>query len=87
MISTITATQVYKAVSPIIRKNITHLFIYRLRNHADLEAIIKEMSAIYDKKDIATNVPWSNWRTMLIPLYQCYAENENVCLCKILPNS
>ena len=50
MISTITATQVYKGVSPVIRKNITHLFIYRLRNYGDLEAIVQERSAIYDKK-------------------------------------
>ena len=28
MISTITSTQVYKAISNIIRKNMTHLFIY-----------------------------------------------------------
>ena len=52
MISTITATQVYTAVSPVIRKNITHLFIYRLRNYGDLEAIIEEMSAIYGKKTL-----------------------------------
>ena len=52
MISTITATQVYKAVSPVIRKNMTHLFIYRLRNYADLQAIIEEMSAVYDPKII-----------------------------------
>jgi GTPase SAR1 family protein len=52
MISTITSTQVYKAISPIIRKNMTHLFIYRLRNYADLEAIIEEMSAVYDKKTL-----------------------------------
>ena len=45
----ITAKQVYKAVSPIIRKNITNLLIYNLGNYADLEAIIEEMSAIYDK--------------------------------------
>ena len=25
----------------------THLFIYRLRNYADLQAIIEEMSAVY----------------------------------------
>ena len=50
MISTLTATQVYKAVSPVIRKNMTHLFIYRLRNYADLQAIIEEMSAAYDPK-------------------------------------
>ena len=50
MISTITATQVYKAVSPVIRKNMTHLFIYRLRNYADLQAIVEEMSAVYSPK-------------------------------------
>ena len=31
-ISTITSTQVYKVISPIVRKNMTHLFVYRLRN-------------------------------------------------------
>ena len=36
MISTITSTQVYKQISPIIRKNITHLFIYILRNYGYL---------------------------------------------------
>ena len=52
MISTITSTQIYKGVSPIIRKNMTHLFIYRLRNYGDLEGIIKELSAVYDKKTL-----------------------------------
>ena len=50
MISTITSTQVYKQISPIVRKNMTHLFIYRLRNYGDLEAIVEELGAIYDKK-------------------------------------
>ena len=50
MISTTTATQIYKGVSPVIRKSMTHLFIYRLRNYGDLESIVEEMSAIYDKK-------------------------------------
>ena len=52
MISTITATQVWKAISPVIRKNVTHLFVYRLRNYADLEGVIEELSAIYDKKTL-----------------------------------
>ncbi len=52
MISTITSTQVYKAISNVVRKNMNHLFIYRLRNYADLEAIIEEMSAVYDKKTL-----------------------------------
>ena len=52
MISAITATQVWKAISPVIRKNVTHLFVYRLRNYSDLEGIIEELSAIYDKKTL-----------------------------------
>ena len=50
MISTITPTQVYKQISPIVRKSMTHIFIYRLRNYGDLEATAEEMSAIHDKK-------------------------------------
>ena len=52
MISTITPTQVLKQISPIARKNMTHLFIYRLRNYGDLEAIVEELGAIYDKKTL-----------------------------------
>ena len=47
-ISTITATQVYKAISPIIRKNITDLYIFRLRNQADMQAWLEETEAIYE---------------------------------------
>ena len=52
MISTITSTQVYKAISNVVRKNMTHLFIYRLRNYSDLEAIVEELGAVYDKKTL-----------------------------------
>ena len=52
MISTITSTQVYKPILPIVRKNMTHLFIYKLRNYGGLEAIVEELSAIYDKKTL-----------------------------------
>ena len=56
MISIITSTQVYKQISPIVRMSITNRFICRLRNYGDLKYIIEEVSAIYNKKDIATNV-------------------------------
>ena len=49
-ISTTTSTQVYTAISPHVRKRLTHLFVFRLRNAADLEAWIEELSAVYDKK-------------------------------------
>ena len=52
MISTITATQVYKVISPIVRKNVTDLIIFELRNYADLEGIVEEVSAVADKKTI-----------------------------------
>ena len=56
MISTITSTQVYKQIAPIVKKNMTHLFIYRLKNYNDPESTVEELSAIYDKKDTATNI-------------------------------
>ena len=49
-ISTITSTQVYKVISPIVRKTLTHLFVFRLRNAADSEAWIEELSDVHDKK-------------------------------------
>ena len=64
-ISTITATQVFNALSPIIRKNITELYVYRLRNYRDLETLIEELSALYPKKtllelyNLATSEPHS----------------------------
>ena len=51
-ISTITSVQGYKKINNVIRKNATQLYIFRLRNRSDLEAILDEMSAIYDKKTI-----------------------------------
>ena len=65
MISTITATQKFSAIHPIIRVNATELYVYRLRNYKDLETFIDEVSAVYDKKtllevySIATSEPHS----------------------------
>jgi hypothetical protein len=50
--STITATQKFAAIHPIIRVNATDLFVYRLRNYRDLETFIEEVSAVYDKKTL-----------------------------------
>jgi hypothetical protein len=52
MISTITSTQVFNALSTIIRKNITQLYVYKLRNYKDLEAVLEELSALTDKKTL-----------------------------------
>ena len=64
-ISTITATQKFASIAPIIRVNATELYCYRLRNYKDLEALIEEVSAIAEKKTImaiynmATSEPYS----------------------------
>ena len=52
MISTITSTQVYKQISPIVRTSMAHLFIYGLRNFGDLEPIVEELSAVRGKKTL-----------------------------------
>ena len=65
MISTITATQTFSAIHPIIRVNATELYVYRLRNYKDLETFIEEVSAVADKKtlmelyNMATSEPYS----------------------------
>ena len=51
--STITSSQVFtSAIGPIIRKNITDFYIFRLRNYRDHEAWLEELSAVYDKKTL-----------------------------------
>ena len=52
MISSITATQQFNAIHPIIRVNATELYVYRLRNYKDLETFVDEVSAVYDKKTL-----------------------------------
>ena len=66
-ISVITATQVFNALHPIIRKNATDLYVYKLRNNKDLESLIEELSALAQKKvllelySLATTEPYSFW--------------------------
>ena len=66
-ISTITATQVLVALSPVIRKNATEMYIYKLRNYRDLESLIEELAALAPKKIIlqmyntATEEHYSFW--------------------------
>ena len=65
MTSTITATQKFNSLHPIIRVNATELYVYRLRNQKDLDTFIEEVSAVLDKKtllelyNIATSEPYS----------------------------
>jgi GTPase SAR1 family protein len=64
-ISTIVATQKYRALSPLIRVNATALVVFRLRSEQELLAIVEEISAVYPKDVIvrmlrqATEEPYS----------------------------
>jgi len=64
-ISTITSTQKYNVIAPIVRINATQLYVFKLRNYKDLEAIVEELSAVADKKTLleiyhtATSEPFS----------------------------
>ena len=64
-ISTVVATQKFRAISPIIRVNATALVIFRLRSEQELLAIVEEISAVYSKDTIiqlirrATEEPYS----------------------------
>lgn len=48
-ISTLVSTQAYRSLHPIIRLNAVELFIFRLRNFKDIEAVIEETSALVEK--------------------------------------
>ena len=69
MISTIASTQVYKQTSPIVKKSMTHLFIYRLRNYGDLESIV-------NCKRIKCDLWWK--KTTLLQIYhEAVSEDHN----------
>ena len=50
--STITATQKFSSIAPIIRVNASELYVYRLRNYKDLETFIDETSAVANEKTL-----------------------------------
>ena len=51
-ISTITSTQKYYVIAPIVRINQTNLITFRLRNYKDLESIVEELSALAPKSTL-----------------------------------
>ena len=67
MISSFILTQKLRLAGSILRVNAQALVVFRLRNRLELDAIIEELSAVYDKKtlmemyQIATVEPYSFW--------------------------
>jgi len=64
-ISTICSIQKWKSLANIVRVNCTEIYVYRMRNQNDLESLLEELSALYDKQtllqiyNIATSDPYS----------------------------
>ena len=52
MISTSTSSQKIRAIGNIIRINVTELYISKLRNAHDLEAVNEEVSALANKQTL-----------------------------------
>ena len=67
MISTFFLTQELRLAGSILRVNVQALIVFRLRNRLELDAIIEELRAVYDKKtllemyQLATAEPYSFW--------------------------
>ena len=67
MISTLILTQRLWLAGSTLRVNAQALVVFRLRNRLELDAIIEELSAVYDKRvlmemyRLATAEPYSFW--------------------------
>lgn len=51
-ISVINSVQYYYGLPTVIRKQISDLFLFKIRNKKDLDAVIEEMSALADKTSL-----------------------------------
>ena len=51
-ISTICSIQKWKSLANIVRVNCTEIYVYRMRNQNDLESLLEELSALYDKQTL-----------------------------------
>eukprot|EP00438_Fugacium_kawagutii_P026332 Skav213224 [mRNA] locus=scaffold514:46260:46727:- [translate_table: standard] len=51
-LSVITASQKYNALAPIVRLNTSSLYIFKLKNMAEVDAFVQEQSALIDKKTV-----------------------------------
>ena len=51
-LSVITASQKYNALAPIVRLNTSSLYIFKLKNMAEVDAFVQEQSALVDKNTV-----------------------------------
>ena len=55
-ISTLVSTQKSASISPLIRVNASELYVFRLRNHQDLETFLNELGGIVGNKQVLMNM-------------------------------
>jgi hypothetical protein len=67
-LSVLISTQRYRSIAPQIRTQCTALFVFRLRSHLELEAVLEEVSATYDKKTIAVLLPRGHGGALQLPV-------------------
>ena len=66
-ISTFMSVQKMRLAGSILRVNAQAMCVFRLKNRLELDAIIEELSAVYDKNtlmemyELATREPYSFW--------------------------
>ena len=51
-LSVLTATQKYNALAPIVRLNSSSLYIFKLKNMAEVDAFVQEQSELIDKNTV-----------------------------------
>ena len=70
-ISTLVSSQKLRLVSSTIRVNLQFMLVWRLRNELELQQVLEEVSAVYDKKTLlemyhlAVDEPHSFWYILL----------------------
>lgn len=70
-ISTLVSTQKYKSIGSAIRANLQFLMTWRLRNRAELEALLEDFSAVASRDNLlaayreATDKPYGFWMIIL----------------------
>ena len=74
-INIITATQIFIALSPIIRVNSRQLFFFRLRNYKEIETMVEELSAVLIKKSTVTDAKHlAEAKKLMLELYNIATE-------------
>ena len=75
-ISVITGTQKFNALATVRRNHATELYVYRLRNHQDLESFIDDVSAGFDEK-ILLDISYGDQTAILIAILRFDSKSHN----------